>query len=83
MQHHTCGFGLSAIMSHMTATHPGALRKNSKIGTFTDFLDLHLADSIPRVLAKMESAILAITLYCSLPLSITLDRKFNFGNALD
>jgi hypothetical protein len=63
----------ATIMSHMTATHPGALRKNSKIGTFTDFLDLHLADSIPRVLAKMESAILAITLYRSLPLSITLD----------
>jgi hypothetical protein len=54
-----------------------------KIGTFTDFLDLHLADSIPRVLAKIESAILAIALYHSLLLSITLNQEFNFGHSLN
>jgi hypothetical protein len=41
-------------------------RKKSKIGTFTHFLDLQLADSILRVLAELESAILVLTLYRSL-----------------
>jgi hypothetical protein len=40
----------------------GTLCKKSKIGTFADFLDLHMADSIPRVLHEIETAILVITL---------------------
>ena len=46
------------------------LSTSGTLGTFANFLDLHLADSIPRVLTKIESAILAITLYCSLSLLI-------------
>jgi hypothetical protein len=59
----------------------GTLHKESKIGTLADFLDLHLADFIPRVLAKIESVIVVITLYCSLSLSIA--REFDFGDGLD
>jgi hypothetical protein len=40
----------------------GILRKKSKIANFADFLELHLADTISRVMAQIESAILAITL---------------------
>jgi hypothetical protein len=53
------------------------LCKKSKIGTFADFLDLHLADSIPRVLPEIETAILVISN------SLALNREFKFGNALD
>jgi hypothetical protein len=64
------------------------LCKKSKIGTFADFLDLHLADSIPRVLPEIETAILVI----SNSLAASQSRvqvwqcsrsKFDFGDALD
>jgi hypothetical protein len=49
-----------AIIGHLIKVMPSKAAKSwdtpqkSKIGTFTDFFNLHLADSIPRVLTKLR-----------------------------
>jgi hypothetical protein len=60
----------------------GTLQKNQKIkiGTFTDFLDLHLADSIARVLPKIETTILAMLSNETLILVSSLNHILDFGD---
>jgi hypothetical protein len=49
-----------AIIGHLIKVMPSKAAKSwdtpqkSKIGTFTDFFDLHPADSIPRVLTELR-----------------------------
>jgi hypothetical protein len=46
------GWGMAAPQ-----VSPGTLRKKSKIGTFANFLDLHLADAIPFLECSPKSSV--------------------------